>query len=142
MAPSLAFSCLKSIPLDRETALQQTEFLVPLFAWQSTVDYLKDPPRGYLSEGVDLLGGLDDITAKLKAETPAYTNEFDFVTDLRGLVRRARDAHFGFVNILLDLFTPRPGVEFASISKDGLALPEIFVHGRSPLGRTPSLWPL
>ncbi|KAK0708505.1 hypothetical protein B0H67DRAFT_556972 [Lasiosphaeris hirsuta] len=128
VAPSLAFACLESIPLDRDTALAHVEFLHPLFEWQSTVDYLKGPPRGYLSEGVDLLRGLDDIAAKLRADPPAYANEFGFLAELHVLVSRVRDAHFGYTSLLLDLFTLRPGAEFVSISRDGVALPEIFLH--------------
>ncbi|KAK3322649.1 hypothetical protein B0H66DRAFT_620373 [Apodospora peruviana] len=126
--PSLAYACLKSIPLHQDTALAQLKFLRPLFQWQSSIEYLLDPPRGYISEPVDLIGGLDDIAAKLEADG-GYTNEFEFLADLHTLADvRVRDGHFRYETLLLDLFTFRMGVKFVSISKDGLHASEIYLH--------------
>ena len=36
--PSVAFACLNCVSLHKDTALQQLDFLRPLFKWQSTVD--------------------------------------------------------------------------------------------------------
>lgn len=80
-------------------------------------------PQGFLSEGVDLLRGPDDIAEKAKAA--AYRNEFEFLVDVYTLGDvRVRDMHFSRAPQLLDLFTFRRGVEFASVSKDGIAPPE------------------
>ncbi|KAK5659420.1 hypothetical protein OQA88_621 [Cercophora sp. LCS_1] len=125
--PSIVFACLRSITLDKETALKHIEYLRPQWEWQSTLDYLRSPPKGYLSEGVDLLGGLDNIEGKLKGDK--YRNEFEFLSDLHLLANvRVRDQHFGALNVLLDLFTFQAGADFVSISKDGVALPEIFIQ--------------
>ncbi|KAK1832533.1 hypothetical protein QBC39DRAFT_280800 [Podospora conica] len=125
--PSLAFSCLKSVPLDKETALKHIDHLRPQWQWHSTIEYLKNPPKGYLSEGVDLLGGLDDIKAKLQDD--AYLTEWDFLADLHMLARvRVKDQHFHAANTFMNLFTFKTGAEFVSISKDGVSLPEIFVQ--------------
>ena len=130
ITPSLALSCLKSIPLNASNALEQVRFTRPLFEWQSTVDHLKDPPVGYLSEGVDLLSGLDEIAAKLQVEDGGYADEFEFLADLYTLASlRSRDGHFYYSSMLLDIFTFQKGVEFVSISRDGLALPEIYIYG-------------
>ncbi|KAK0747116.1 hypothetical protein B0T18DRAFT_369884 [Schizothecium vesticola] len=125
--PSLAFACLRSVPLDKETALKHIEHLKPQWQWHSTIEYLKNPPWGYLSEPVDLLGGLDEIKAKLQGD--AYRSEFDFLADLHMLSRvRVRDSHFHAGSALMDLFTFKTGAEFVSVSKDGVSLPEIFVQ--------------
>lgn len=128
--PSLAYACLKSVPLYPDTALKQIEYLRPIFEWHSTLDYLKNPPAGYLSESVDVLGELDKIAANLRGNgTKQYKNEFDFLSDLHTLTSvRVRDVHFSYSTLLLDLFTFQMGMEFVSISKDGLALPEIFLR--------------
>jgi hypothetical protein len=138
--PSLALDCLKSVPLHKDTALQQVDFLRPLFEWQSTTDYLQDPPQGYLSEGVDLVRGLDDIAAKLnKDKNGGYRNEFDFLSDLHMLALvRPRDFHFGYTTLLLDLFSFAMGPQFISISDDGLATPRIYLYGTTLLGLLPS----
>lgn len=127
--PSLAFACLKSVPLHKDNALAQLKHLRPLFEWQSTIEYNKKPPRGYLSEGVDLIQGFDDIAEKLNANRPVYTNQYEFLVDLDTLQGRVRDLHFSAVSLLLDLFTTR-GVDFVSISEDGWAPPKIFVHDK------------
>jgi len=130
VVPSLAFACLRSVPLDKETALKHIDHLRPQWQWQSTIEYLKNPPSGYLSEPVDLLGGLDEIKAKLQGD--AYRSEFDFLADLHMLARvRVRDSHFHAGSALLDLFTFKTGAEFVSVSKDGVSLPEIFIQGTS-----------
>lgn len=126
--PSLAFACLKSVPLDKETAIKHMDHLRPQWQWHSTIEYLKNPPWGYLSEPVDLLGGLDQIKAKLQGD--GYRSEFDFLADLDMLGRvRVRDSHFHAGSALLDLFSFKTGAEFVSISKDGVSLPEVFVQG-------------
>jgi hypothetical protein len=116
------------VPLDKETALKHIDHLRPQWQWHSTIEYLKKPPLGYLSEPVDLLGGLDEIKAKLQGD--AYRSEFDFLADLHMLSRvRVRDSHFHAGSALMDLFTFKTGAEFVSVSKDGVSLPEIFVQG-------------
>ncbi|EAQ91769.1 hypothetical protein CHGG_00004 [Chaetomium globosum CBS 148.51] len=127
--PSIAFECLKSVPLYKDTALGQLNFLRPLFEWQSTLDDLREPPEGYLSEGVDLLGGLDNITAKLQEAQGSYKNEFEFLADLYTLTSvRPRDLHFRYTSSLFDLFSfPRPA-RFVSISTDGISEPKIYLH--------------
>ncbi|KAH6844535.1 hypothetical protein B0I37DRAFT_312394 [Chaetomium sp. MPI-CAGE-AT-0009] len=140
--PSIAFACLKSVPLYRDTALGYVDFLRPLFEWQSTLDDLRDPPEGYLSEGVDLLGGLNDIAAKLHKERGGYKNEFEFLADLYTLTTvRPRDYHFKYVTSIFDLFSfPRPA-RFVSISEDGVSVPKIYLHAdvrHADHGYTPS----
>ncbi|KAK1828909.1 hypothetical protein QBC39DRAFT_436050 [Podospora conica] len=125
--PSLAYACLQSIPFDEETAKEHVEWLRSVAVWHSTADHLKDPPRGFLSESVDLLGGIDEIAEKIEAD--AYQNEFEFLVDVYTLGNlRTRDIHFNWMPQLLNLFTFQRGVEFASVSKDGRSLPEIYLH--------------
>jgi hypothetical protein len=132
ISPSVAFACLKSVPLYKDTALGQLDFLRPLFEWQSTVDDLREPPEGYLSEGVDLIGGLDDIAAKLKKARGGYGNEFEFLADLYTLTSvRPRDFHFIYTSSIFDLFSFPRAVRFVSISEDGFSAPKIYLHGMS-----------
>ncbi|KAK4448375.1 hypothetical protein QBC34DRAFT_352971 [Podospora aff. communis PSN243] len=124
--PSLALSRLKSMPLDKSKALAHVQYLKPFWEWQSTVDYLKNPPQGYLSEGVDLIRGTDDIAAKIRGDV--YANGYEFLADLNELQSRVRDGHFGARNQVFDLWTTKFGKEFVSISQDGRTVPEIFLH--------------
>ncbi|KAK4442130.1 hypothetical protein QBC34DRAFT_444409 [Podospora aff. communis PSN243] len=126
--PSLAFACLASVPLNKNASLGQIKALRPMWEWQSTLDYNKQPPRGYLSEGVDLLRGLDEMAEMLTANATPWANQFEFLTDLQTLQSRVRDAHFGTFPVLLNLVTFRSGVQFVSISEDSLKTPKIFLH--------------
>ncbi|KAK0671281.1 hypothetical protein QBC41DRAFT_58256 [Cercophora samala] len=127
--PSLAFGCLKSIPLHADVAKRHVDYLAPLIEWQSTVDYLRDPPKGYLSEGVDLTQGLKDIAANLQGRKRKYSNMFEFLTDLHSLLStRVRDGHFSVRSLLLELFTFERSAQFVSISQDGLKLPSIYLR--------------
>jgi hypothetical protein len=127
--PSLAFACLRSVPLDKDKAIGQIQALRPIYKWQSTIDWNKKPPYGYLSEGVDLMKGLDEMEASLKANETTWLSLFEFLAELQLLVGRMREAHFSTQHLLLDLVAFVPGAKFASISEDGRGAPEIFLHG-------------
>jgi hypothetical protein len=62
--------------------------------FQSTLTYLKTPPSGYANQGVDLVGGLDDINRK--AGNGDYDNEYDFESDIAALLVKSYDGHLGF----------------------------------------------
>ncbi|KAL2135114.1 hypothetical protein VTI74DRAFT_9707 [Chaetomium olivicolor] len=128
--PSRAFACLKSVPLHKDTALEQLKFLRPLLECQSTLEYLTDPPQGYLSEGVDILRRLDHIAAKLRVgKRTAYGNEFEFLADLYTLTAvRPRDRHFSYSTLLLNLFSFPFSPQFLSISEDGLSPPKVYLY--------------
>jgi hypothetical protein len=128
MPPSLAYNCLKSVPLHPEAAAELMEFLKPTFEWQSTLDYLKHPPDGYLSEPVDLMAGLDEIATRVKTGDK-YGNMWDFLEDFKILTSRTRDFHFGVLIALAGLFEFQWQVDLVSISDDGRAPPQIFLRG-------------
>jgi hypothetical protein len=74
----LAWDCLQSIPLNATGALQLVRSLKPYVQFQSTLSWLKNPPTEYrdtLFGPVDLIGGLDRITEKIKGEK--YSGEYD-----------------------------------------------------------------
>ncbi len=101
--------------------------MVPYLEWQSTLDYLKNPPPGYLLPGVDILAELDEI--ELKIQQGAYSNEYDFQTELSNLLLRAHDGHLSFRGDVLGnglVF----GREFdlVSISADGQQLPKVYLQ--------------
>ncbi len=91
----MGYECLKSVPLIEEDALNLLASFPPYLMFQSTLDYLVDPPEGYRFPGVDLLRGIDDIAEKVRGK--AYTSEYDFQIDIYDLIQRAHDGHLGFV---------------------------------------------
>lgn len=73
----LAWDCLQSIPLNATGALQLVQSLKPYIQFQSTLSWLKNPPRNYrkkLFGPVDLIGGLDRIAENITEKK--YSGEY------------------------------------------------------------------
>ncbi|KAI8713414.1 TSPc domain-containing protein [Fusarium sp. LHS14.1] len=122
---SVGIACLKSVPVDKERDLALLDYLQPLIEFQSTLEVLADPPEGYLFPGVNVLGGLDTIRDNLNKNK--YKGQYEVMTDLRSLFAAANDLHFDYPPALLNtLVFLRRGIDFKSISSDGLSLPQIF----------------
>jgi hypothetical protein len=95
--------------------------------FQSTLAYLKNPPKGWPNEPVDILAGLDDIASKVNGGT--YTNEYDFENDIAALFIKAHDGHLNFNGMAYGgAFRWRRNLNIAliSASKDGSAVPEVW----------------
>lgn len=95
--------------------------------WQSTLSYLKNPPKGYGDEGVDLQKGLDDIGDKVSKSN--YDNEYDFENDIAKLLIKAHDGHLTFSGMTQSgVFTWRRdrGIALISAAEDGKGSPKIW----------------
>jgi hypothetical protein len=75
---------------------------------------------------VDLFGGLAKIEEK--AATSQYQSQFEFDYELHGLIASACDGHLFIQLCSLSIFTFRNTVPLASISTDGLELPQVYVY--------------
>ncbi|KAK5625681.1 hypothetical protein RRF57_001397 [Xylaria bambusicola] len=117
-----ALDCLESFPFDAAKADGFLTEIRKYFQFQSTLEVLKRPPDTYLSVGVDIVGGLD------KLSNTTYKNQFQFDSDLRSLIRSANDGHFFILPCSLGPFDfLRQTIGLASVSKDGLEKPDIYV---------------
>jgi hypothetical protein len=98
--------------------------------FQSTLAYIKDPPQGYANEGVDLMGGLDDIAKKVS--DGHYDNEYDFESDIANLLNRGHDGHLSFNGMTYSgvfLWRRNTNIALISASKDGSEIPKIWALG-------------
>lgn len=82
------------MPIDRSLATATIAYIKRMVEFQSTLSFLKTPPKGYVNEGVDILAGLDDIGARVT--NGEYTNEYAFEEDISKLMVKAHDGHLGF----------------------------------------------
>lgn len=82
--PSIAYNCLKSIPVDKENDMGLLNYLEPYIQFQSTLEPLAAPPDFYLIPGVDVLSGFGQIRAKLTNDE--YDSQVDFALELSYLV--------------------------------------------------------
>ncbi|KAF3899656.1 TSPc domain-containing protein [Trichophyton interdigitale] len=123
----LAHACLTSVPIKKAHALKLVDGLSPFLQWQSTIDYLKNPPKGYQLPAVDLEGGLKGIRDKVNRNE--YPNEYAFQSELTALITSAHDGHFYLDLDLMSVFSFRRSEigPLVSVSQDGVKLPEIYV---------------
>jgi hypothetical protein len=123
----LAYACLKSVPIEQDAANFTVNSIKQMVEFQSTLAYLKNPPKGWPNEPVDILAGLDDIASKVNGGT--YTNEYDFENDIAALFIKAHDGHLNFNGMAYGgAFRWRRNLNIAlvSASKDGSAVPEVW----------------
>ncbi|KAF3009674.1 hypothetical protein E8E13_008237 [Curvularia kusanoi] len=126
----LAYACLKSVPIDQSAANRTVNSIKQMVEFQSTLTYLKNPPKGWPNEPVDILAGLDDIASKVNGGT--YTNEYDFENDIAALLIKAHDGHLNFNGMAYGgAFRWRRNTNIAliSASKDGSSVPEVWAVG-------------
>ncbi|KAG5928950.1 hypothetical protein E4U42_007582 [Claviceps africana] len=123
---SLAYDCLKSVPLGKQQGLDLIDAIMPYLDWQSDVEFKKNPPKAYAYPGYDIFGNIAKVKSNLQAGT--YASEFDFQLDLYTKVwAPGQDGHFLFYPDLLARpfkWTRQP-VPLVSISEDGTSLPVI-----------------
>ncbi|KAI1921340.1 hypothetical protein LOZ64_001622 [Ophidiomyces ophidiicola] len=122
----IALSCLKSIPFNQKNALSFLDGVPSFWDWQSTKDFLPNPPKGYQVPGTDFLKGLAKIRAK--AATNGYRGEYEFQVELDALARTVKDGHVNMAMDVITIFTflrSKIG-PIVSISEDGKSMPKIF----------------
>ncbi|PWY71795.1 hypothetical protein BO94DRAFT_608436 [Aspergillus sclerotioniger CBS 115572] len=127
----LAHQCLLSMPFDSHNGTLFVQEFRKFIEWQSTLDVLKDPPSGYLSPAVDILGGLDRIQAQ--AAQGAYSSQYEFDSNITSLLSSANDGHLWATLCSTSIFTFTLGLELVSISTDGIKLPQIYTVGDADL---------
>jgi hypothetical protein len=114
------------VPIKKKDASALIESFEPYLEFQSTLDYLKNPPPGALNPAIDILAGINDI--KLNLEKGVYTNELDFQLAIGGLLQRGYDGHLSWSgDIKNGLGLATRSVELVSLSSDGQQLPKVYV---------------
>lgn len=80
---ALAYECITSVPFNSSAASELLTSIWPYLNWQSTVDYIRDPPAEYaekIQEPYDFYDEFNRIAEK--AESNGYENEYEFGFDL------------------------------------------------------------
>ena len=127
MGASLAYECLKSVPVHKEPAVRLLEELKPFLEWQSDQVYLKDPPSDYPYPRVDIFGELETIRSDLEAGK--YSGEVEWQEDLyRAIAGKPHNGHLAYHPDLLTVpFEWVRPWSLVSVSEDGTSLPVIKV---------------
>lgn len=115
------------MPLDVRGNKKQLQGVKTLSDFQSTLDILINPIEGYPYPGVDIIGGLDELSDRL--DDGSYNNEYDFQIDLFKLIQSARDQHYNYnPDITSSIFGFSRSISLLSLSKDGTELPQIYSY--------------
>jgi hypothetical protein len=62
----VAYDCLETIPNEQAPALDLLYALQPLFEFQTTIAYLKNPPEGYLFPALDFWAEFNKIVSNVQ----------------------------------------------------------------------------
>jgi hypothetical protein len=122
--PSLVYSCLQDVPMNKTLAVAQIDWIQQYLPFQSTLSYLAKPPSSYPLPAVDLVGGLNNI--REKADTGAYKNEYDFEYDIFNLFQQSYEGHLSFTPLLIGSFQFVRHVSLVSVSENGTDLPKVY----------------
>ncbi|KAF1961359.1 hypothetical protein CC80DRAFT_500635 [Byssothecium circinans] len=120
-----AYKCLQTVPVDKDGDLKQLQELKQMLQFHSTLSYLKQGLKDNI-EPVDVMGKLDEMAKKLNEG--GFKSEYEFQLGIRQLFISTGDFHLRWKADILEPFTfGRAGAALTSLSKDGLAFPEVWL---------------
>lgn len=123
----LAYACLKSVPIVSNDAALTIDAIKQMAEFQSTITYLKDPPKGWPNEAVDIMAGLDDIKSKINSG--GYSNEYDFEVDIASLLTKAHDGHLAWSGMAFSgafRWRRNSNIALLSASQGGSGVPKVW----------------
>ncbi|KAF2766736.1 hypothetical protein EJ03DRAFT_174479 [Teratosphaeria nubilosa] len=125
----LAYECINSVPFNQSAAIDLLDSIRPYLNWQTTIEYLKDPPAEYaelVQAPYDFYARYEEIYSK--AKSGSYKNEYAFGFDLYEVFQRAHDGHFViYPDSVTLIFSYGRTAPLVSVSDDG-GVPQVFVY--------------
>jgi hypothetical protein len=126
----LAYECINSVPFNKTAALAYMDSIRPYVDWQTSIEYLKDPPSEYASKiqpAYDFYANWNSIRSKASAGT--YASEYAFGHDVYEAFHMAHDGHFVvYTDSYNTIFSYGRKTPLVSVSLDGVSIPEVFVY--------------
>jgi hypothetical protein len=113
------------VPFNPAVASRFLDYYNDTLQFQSTLTYLKDPPRSYQQPGVDLLGGLAAL--KQGIDDGIFPNQYEFEAALQTLLYASHDSHVTLNAGILAAFSFSSPQEIVSLSSDGIQLPQVYL---------------
>ncbi|KAJ6109035.1 hypothetical protein N7486_001269 [Penicillium sp. IBT 16267x] len=121
-----AYECLQSMPFRSDLAVKFIDEYTKYVQWQSTLEILRNPPPGYLSPPVEILGGL--ATIRNMSTANVYKSQYDFDMDLTRLILSANDGHFSLEPCSFGILVWQTETTLVSISSDGVQIPKLYTY--------------
>lgn len=90
------------------------------------ISYLKDPPASFQFPAYDIPAAFEEIISNVQGGV--YANEYEFQADLYAAFNLAKDGHFRYIPDLIGAAIQfrRQDIALASVSLDGVAVPQIY----------------
>ena len=123
---------MNSIPINVTDATELVNWAKDYYVFVSTQGWLQDPPASWQWPGFDFLGGLNDLTTAVNANS--FTSQLQLDLALINLTRSTHDFHNKLISGTLTMFRFQTNFSVVSLSLDGASLPQIFVYGMSTSG--------
>lgn len=94
--------------------------------WQSTLAWLKNPPKNYPFPAVDIDAALDDIASR--AAAGEFNSEYEFQLAIVELIASSHDGHFSYYPDIFKAFSFRNRLarDLVSVSVDGVQVPKLY----------------
>ena len=123
----LAYDCLLSAPFNATVASSFLQYWNDTLQFQSTLEYLKNPPPSYQQPAVDVVGSLNNISRRINAGD--FKTEYAFEAAVQEVVYAAHDDHLILDFGILSAFQFGSPLRIVSASTDGIQLPKVYIVG-------------
>ncbi|KAF3317776.1 hypothetical protein TWF173_009599 [Orbilia oligospora] len=124
--PREAWDCLYSIPINRDLTLEFISGVAKYLQFQSTIEYLKNPPANSLQDPIDIIGSLEKLAEQVRSGEIAHHIRFE--NAFRKLLQRCHDGHLGLSFNSGSLISFRGPFSLISISPDAIEKPKVYVE--------------
>jgi hypothetical protein len=122
---SLIYECLTSVPFNAAVATDFIQYYNDTIQFQSTLQYLKNPPTSYQQPGIDLVGGLAKLQSGIN--NGVFQNQYQFEAALAALLIAAHDSHLILDSGILAAFSFGSPTDLVSVSEDGIQTPKVYI---------------
>ncbi|CAH0045721.1 unnamed protein product [Clonostachys solani] len=119
-----AFECINAVPLDVNASITTINLLKRYYEFDTTLAYLKDPPKSYQSLPIDVMGRLDQVAQNLS--DGKYNSTYEMEVAIKQIFITAREGHMKYNGGVLGLFSWVLPDGLISVSSDGKSLPEVY----------------
>jgi hypothetical protein len=116
---------MTAVPFNPAPALRFIEYYNTTLQFQSSLDYLKNPPAGYQQPAIDVMGVLGRIKANVTAGV--YQNQYEFELDIQKLIYACHDEHLDLRAGILAAFSFGSPYAITSVSIDGKEPPKVYI---------------
>ncbi|KAJ0122538.1 peptidase S41 family protein [Diaporthe amygdali] len=118
-----------TVPIDRAVATRFIQYWNDTMQFQSTLDYLKEPPTHCQQLAVDLIAGLNEIYAAI--DNNWFANEYQFEATIQNVICSGNDSYISLFGSLVSSFSFGTPHRLTSLSIDGIQLLKVYLIDRT-----------